>query len=545
MEELLCISPIDGRYHNTTEKLNEYFSEYALIKYRVVIEIKWLLKLNEVISINFSLAQINALNSIIANFNICEAKKVKEIEAITKHDVKAVEYYLRDKFDSLGLSDFKNYIHFGCTSEDINNLAYGLMIKNSLYNVFIPSAEDLINTVANKAKKYRNLPMLAHTHGQPATPTTVGKELAVFVYRWQSILKLLKTINLRGKFSGAVGNFNAHVVAFPNLDWIKIGKEFVESLGLEFNPLTTQIESHDIICVIFNYIKSSNPEMANVPVVDYPIELLDKIKATDIEEYLEYLRYYVTEDGKEHTNGERGIMRKLACLRTLYRYFYKKESIKTNPASIVDMPKIHEKEIVRLDADEVSVLLDQVELGDKLTKSQQKFHDKTKTRDMAILTLLLGTGMRVSECVGIDINDIDFKNSGIKIRRKGGNETVIYFGEEVENALLDYLEERKLIVPQDGYENALFLSLQKRRIGVRAVENLVKKYSSLVTNLKKITPHKLRSTYGTALYKETGDIYLVADVLGHKDVNTTKKHYAAIEDERRRKARNAVKLRKD
>lgn len=258
MEELLCISPIDGRYHNTTEKLNEYFSEYALIKYRVVIEIKWLLKLNEVISINFSLAQINALNSIIANFNICEAKKVKEIEAITKHDVKAVEYYLRDKFDSLGLSDFKNYIHFGCTSEDINNLAYGLMIKNSLYNVFIPSAEDLINTVANKAKKYRNLPMLAHTHGQPATPTTVGKELAVFVYRWQSILKLLKTINLRGKFSGAVGNFNAHVVAFPNLDWIKIGKEFVESLGLEFNPLTTQIESHDIICVIFNYIKSFN-----------------------------------------------------------------------------------------------------------------------------------------------------------------------------------------------------------------------------------------------------------------------------------------------
>lgn len=258
MEELLCISPIDGRYHNTTEKLNEYFSEYALIKYRVVIEIKWLLKLNEVISINFSLAQINALNSIIANFNICEAKKVKEIEAITKHDVKAVEYYLRDKFDSLGLSDFKNYIHFGCTSEDINNLAYGLMIKNSLYNVFIPSAEDLINTVANKAKKYRNLPMLSHTHGQPATPTTVGKELAVFVYRWQSILKLLKTINLRGKFSGAVGNFNAHVVAFPNLDWIKIGKEFVESLGLEFNPITTQIESHDIICVIFNYIKSFN-----------------------------------------------------------------------------------------------------------------------------------------------------------------------------------------------------------------------------------------------------------------------------------------------
>ena len=324
----------------------------------------------------------------------------------------------------------------------------------------------------------------------------------------------------------------------------KFCAEFFRGVEPTTSSRTRIAYCYDLI-VFFNYIKSSNPEMANVPVVDYPIELLDKITATDIEEYLEYLRYYVTEDGKEHTNGERGIMRKLACLRTLYRYFYKKESIKTNRASSVDMPKIHEKEIVRLDADEVSVLLDQAELGDKLTKSQQKFHDKTKTRDVAILTLLLGTGMRVSECVGIDINDIDFKNSGIKIRRKGGNETIIYFGEEVENALLDYLEERKLIVPQDGYENALFLSLQKRRIGVRAVENLVKKYSSLVTNLKKITPHKLRSTYGTALYKETGDIYLVADVLGHKDVNTTKKHYAAIEDERRRKARNAVKLRKD
>lgn len=258
MEELLCISPIDGRYHKITEGLNEYFSEYALLKYRVVVEIKWLLKLNEVININFSLTQVNALNSIITNFNTHEAKKVKEIEATTKHDVKAIEYYLRDKFDSLGLSDFKNYIHFGCTSEDINNLSYGLMIKNGLYNVFIPSAEELVDTVAKKSKEYRNIPMLAHTHGQPATPTTVGKELAVFAYRWQSILKLLKTINLRGKFSGAVGNFNAHVVAFPNLDWIKIAAEFVESLGLEFNPLTTQIESHDIICVIFNYIKSFN-----------------------------------------------------------------------------------------------------------------------------------------------------------------------------------------------------------------------------------------------------------------------------------------------
>lgn len=162
---------------------------------------------------------------------------------------------------------------------------------------------------------------------------------------------------------------------------------------------------------------------------------------------------------------------------------------------------------------------------------------------MAILTLLLGTGIRVSECVGLDINDVDFKNGGIKIRRKGGYEAIVYFGEEVEDALLDYLEERNRIVPCEGHEDALFLSIQNKRMGVRSIEKLVKKYASKVTSLKKITPHKLRSTYGTNLYQETGDIYLVADVLGHKDVNTTKKHYAAIDSDYRRKAANAVKLR--
>lgn len=267
--------------------------------------------------------------------------------------------------------------------------------------------------------------------------------------------------------------------------------------------------------------------------------------ATDIEEYLEYLKYYISDDGKEHTNSERGIMRKLASVRTLYNYFYRKELIKNNPASIVSMPKLHDKEIIRLDVDEVAELLDEVENGTKLTKSQQNFHTKTKVRDIAILTLLLGTGIRVSECVGIDINDIDFKNTGIKIQRKGGYETIIYFGDEVEEALRNYMEERKRIVPVEGHEDAFFLSIQRKRMGVRSVEKLVKKYAGLVTNLKKITPHKLRSTYGTTLYQETGDIYLVADVLGHKDVNTTKKHYAAIDDERRRKARNAVKLRND
>ena len=189
------------------------------------------------------------------------------------------------------------------------------------------------------------------------------------------------------------------------------------------------------------------------------------------------------------------------------------------------------------------MLLDEVENGGSLTEKQKTFHNKTKIRDLALLTLLLGTGIRVSECVGLDISDVDFRNGGIRIHRKGGKEVTVYFGVEVEDALKDYLEERTQMEPAEGHDNALFLSLQMKRMSVRSVENLVKKYAKIVTPLKKITPHKLRSTYGTALYRETGDIYLVADVLGHADVNTTKKHYAALDDARRRSARDKVWLR--
>ena len=232
-------------------------------------------------------------------------------------------------------------------------------------------------------------------------------------------------------------------------------------------------------------------------------------------------------------------------MRSFYNYFYENEKISSNPASLVPVPKQHEKEIIRLEPNEVAILLDQVDEGTNLTKKEKEYHNKTRYRDIALLTLLLGTGMRVSECVGIDLQDINFDVNGIKIRRKGGNEAVVYFGDEVELALLDYLEERDHIIPCEGHEEALFLSLQNKRISVRAVENLVKKYASRVTTLKKITPHKLRSTYGTELYKATEDIYLVADVLGHKDVNTTRRHYAAQQDEARRKAANKVKLRKE
>lgn len=296
--------------------------------------------------------------------------------------------------------------------------------------------------------------------------------------------------------------------------------------------------------IFFHFMHESNPQCAKMEIRDFPISVLDMIRTSDIEEYLSYLRYYV-KDGKEFTNDERGIVRKLASLKSFYNYFYRRELIKKNTAELVKLPKRHEKNIIRLDVDEIVKFLDQVESGDKLTPRQQAYHEQTKVRDLAMMTLLLGTGIRVSECVGLDLDDIDFENNGIKIYRKGGNESVVYFGPEVEETLHDYYYERQGVIPVQGHENALFLSMQKKRISVRSVENLVKKYSKLVTSLKNITPHKLRSTYGTELYRETGDIYLVADVLGHKDVNTTKKHYAALEDERRRRAANAVHLRKD
>lgn len=299
--------------------------------------------------------------------------------------------------------------------------------------------------------------------------------------------------------------------------------------------------AYDIGC-FFDYLHTVNPVCQKMDITQIPLSILDEITPMDIEEYLSYLKFY-EKDGVEHTNDERGLKRKLASLRSFYRYYYKNSLIENDPAVKVDMPKIHEQAITRLDVDEVANLLDEVESGEQLTERQQKYHKKTKIRDVAMLTLLLGTGIRVSECVGLDMEDVDFRNNGIKIHRKGGAEVVVYFGEEVRDALLAYMVKRQKITAADGSTNALFLSMQNKRISVRAVENLVKKYSKLVTNLKHITPHKLRSTYGTSLYRETGDIYLVADVLGHKDVNTTRKHYAAIDDDRRRSAAKYVKLR--
>ena len=299
------------------------------------------------------------------------------------------------------------------------------------------------------------------------------------------------------------------------------------------------------IRIFFQFLLDENPAFKDYKITDFTVDVLDQIKALDLEEYQEYLKVYQAGD-KTETNGERGLKRKISALRSFYAYYYRREMIETNPTVLIDVPKIHDKSIIRLDTDEVALLLDYIEhCGDQLTGQKRVYYEKNKERDLAIVTLLLGTGIRVSECVGLDIEDVDFKNNGIKVTRKGGNEMVVYFGPEVEKALKRYLEVRENIIPLEGHEHALFYSAQRRRIGVQAIENLVKKYAQQITTTKKITPHKLRSTYGTALYQETGDIYLVADVLGHKDVNTTKKHYAAIDDARRRQAAKAVKLRED
>ena len=299
------------------------------------------------------------------------------------------------------------------------------------------------------------------------------------------------------------------------------------------------------IRVFFRFLIENNPVYHDYTMDQFRPNDLDKIDPMDIEEYMEYLKVYKNDEERQIVNSEVGLARKMSALRSFYLYYYKHQIIQTNPTLLVEMPKLHDKEIIRLDTDEVVKLLDFVEnCGDQLTGQKKVYYEKTKYRDLAILTLLLGTGIRVSECVGLDLQDVDYKNQGIRITRKGGKQMTVYFGDEVADALLRYMEmDREHAVTLPGNENALFLSTQHKRMGVQSVENMVKKYARQIAPNKKITPHKLRSTYGTALYRETGDIYLVADVLGHNDVNTTKKHYAAIDEDRRRKAANVVQLR--
>ena len=258
MEELLNISPIDGRYRKLTKEVANYFSEYNLIKNRVLVEIEWLKTLFKELHIEHTSKDVEILDEISNSFNIEEAKRVKEIENVTKHDVKAVEYYIDEKLKQNNIEKYNYLVHFACTSEDINNIAYGIMEKELIENVYIPNVETILNILKEKANDYKDIPMLSHTHGQNATPTTVGKELAIFVYRINKILNRIKQEKFTGKFNGTVGNFNAHIISYKDIDWIKISKKFVESFGLEYNLFTTQIESHDTLCLIFSYITLLN-----------------------------------------------------------------------------------------------------------------------------------------------------------------------------------------------------------------------------------------------------------------------------------------------
>ena len=298
--------------------------------------------------------------------------------------------------------------------------------------------------------------------------------------------------------------------------------------------------------IFFEYMVTELPQFKGMKIKQLSPSSLEKVTATDIERYLSYVSFYEHED-KDLSNHERGKARKLASLRSFYKYYFNKGMIVANTAAKVNMPKIHDKEIIRLEVDEVVKILDEAENGQNLTGRAKAFNKLTSKRDLAILTLFLGTGIRISELVGLNVSDIDFAVNGFRVTRKGGSRVVLYFSDEVAKTLAEYLIERDKIVEENHLENedALFLSLQNKRISTRAVQNIVKKYSAVAAPLKKISPHKLRSTYGTNLYRETQDIYVVADVLGHRDVNTTKRHYAAISDDIRRNAATKVKLRDD
>ena len=269
---------------------------------------------------------------------------------------------------------------------------------------------------------------------------------------------------------------------------------------------------------------------------------LDTIKSTHIEQYLSYLTYYEV-DGKTYKNSEKGKARKLASVRSLFKYLFNHDKLTADVASKIATPKIHTKEIIRLETDEMHRMLDAPE-NNTFSKHRKNYNLNTKERDNAIITLFLGTGIRVSECVGLNVDDIDFKQNALKVTRKGGSNAILYFPEDVAVALKEWLKKRQTL-PLDDDEKGLFISLQNKRISVRAVEKLVKKFAQESSPIKKISPHKLRSTFGTNLYRETKDIYIVADVLGHKDVNTTKRHYAAISEDMRKSVAQKVKLKEE
>ncbi|WP_027090138.1 adenylosuccinate lyase [Thomasclavelia saccharogumia] len=271
--ECLTLCPLDGRYSGVKDALGEYFSEYALVKYRVFVEIQWLKFLIENVESDilakFDVKDMDKLTAIASEFNYDSFARIKEIENTTRHDVKAVEYFIDERVDALGFGYLQSFVHIGCTSEDINNTSYACMLKYGLKDVWLPKAKEFAAIIDKWAAEHKDDAMLAHTHGQPATPTTIGKEFKVYAYRFLSSIENVEAVKIKAKFNGATGNYSAILTAFPNEDWQSLAKKFVEEyLGLTFNPLTTQIESHDYTCHILDGIRHFN----NV-LVDFDVDM--------------------------------------------------------------------------------------------------------------------------------------------------------------------------------------------------------------------------------------------------------------------------------
>lgn len=337
---------------------------------------------------------------------------------------------------------------------------------------------------------------------------------------------------------------NKNIVAIEKLlenDLPAFCYDYFLGIDSQTSTLTRLNYAHDLK-IFFFFLKER--KFRGRDVKDFTLDDLNQVTSNDIEFFLGFLSHY-NYDGKIHTCNDRAKARKLSSVRAMFKYFFNKGYISVDNSAKVATPKLHEKPIIRLDSDEVYNIIDTAESGAGLTTHQMAYHEKNKVRDTAILMLFLGTGIRISELVGLNNEDLNFKDNSFVVTRKGGSKAILYFDEDVAAALQRYLEYKELNETECKEPNALFVSNKSGRITVRAVENLVKKYAKIVSPLKKISPHKLRSTYGTALYKATGDIYIVADVLGHKDVNTTRKHYAAISDDNRRAVVGKVKLKPD
>lgn len=325
--------------------------------------------------------------------------------------------------------------------------------------------------------------------------------------------------------------------------------DFLRAISTTTGTLTRLAYTYDLR-IFFTFLRSERFSFADLTAGAFTDEKIALISQSDIESYVEYLTIYyksTEEDAdtplKPVHNHELGITRKLSSLRSFFEYLFKSKRIPANVTTLIPLPKIHDKPILRMEMDEIARMLSIVQTGDNLTPTQKRFQKVTMVRDYAILSLFLGTGVRVSECVSLNIDDIDLQMNAFLVTRKGGNQVMLYFPDAVADALKDYLAVRNGIEPLPGNEDALFLSLQRKRMTQRAVQNMVKKYALLAAPLKKrLSPHKLRSTYATNLYHETNDIYLVADALGHANVNTTRKHYAAMSEERRRQAAKHVHL---